>query len=254
MNKLEYGKYGWYICGDLKVVSMLLGFQLGCMKYCCFLCEWDSWAKTLHYLKRDWPQRKSLKVGEKNVRHPALAEWHKLLLPPPHITLGLMKNFVKAMDRTGSAFKYRAEKFPWLSEAKIKEGFLWFLRSASSSETMCSTTYFRVTRKSLGHVLSGNIRAENYKDLIEDMLSLYLKFGCSMSLKIHMLHSHLDFFTNNCSMVSDEHGECFYQEIAMMEERYQGKWSTSLLADYCWTLARKAPEQLPKRQAKRSRK
>jgi hypothetical protein len=33
-----------------------------------------------------------------------------------------MKNFVKAMDRTGSAFNYLAEKFPRLSEAKIKEG------------------------------------------------------------------------------------------------------------------------------------
>jgi len=32
-----------------------------------------------------------------------------------------MKNFVKAMDRTGSAFKYLAKKFPQLREAKIKE-------------------------------------------------------------------------------------------------------------------------------------
>jgi len=28
-----------------------------------------------------------------------------------HIKLGLMKNFVKVMGRTGSAFKYLAEKF-----------------------------------------------------------------------------------------------------------------------------------------------
>jgi hypothetical protein len=33
-----------------------------------------------------------------------------------------MKNFLKAMDRTGSAFKYLAEKFPRLNEGKIKEG------------------------------------------------------------------------------------------------------------------------------------
>ena len=64
---------------------------------------------------------KSLKDGEKNVQHPALAEWHKILLPPLHIKLGLMKNFVKAMDQTGSAFKYLVEKFPRLCEAKIKE-------------------------------------------------------------------------------------------------------------------------------------
>jgi hypothetical protein len=62
----------------------------------------------------------------------------------------MMKNFVKAMDRTGTAFKYLAGKFPRLSEAKIKEGVLWVLRSASFSEMICSTTYFRVTRKKLG--------------------------------------------------------------------------------------------------------
>jgi len=100
----------------------------------------------------------------------------------------------------------------------------------------------------------GNVRAENYKELTEDMLSLYHKLGCNMSLKIHMPHSHLDFFPDNCGMVSDEHGERFHQEIATMEKRYQGKWSTSMLADYCWTLGRNAPEQLHKRQAKRSRK
>ena len=69
----------------------------------------------------------------------------------------------------------------------------------------------------------GNVRAENYKELIEDMLSLYHRLGCDMSLKIHMLHSHLDFFPNNCGMVSEEQGERFHQEIATMEKRYQEK-------------------------------
>jgi len=45
----------------------------------------------------------------------------------------------------------------------------------------------------------GNIRAENYKELIEDM-SLYHKLGSNMSLKKHMLHSYLDFFPDNCGM------------------------------------------------------
>ena len=34
-------------------------------------------------------------------------------------------------------------------ERKLKRGFLWVLRSARSSETICSTTYFRVMRKKL---------------------------------------------------------------------------------------------------------
>jgi len=58
-----------------------------------------------------------------------------------------------------------------------------------------------------------NIRAENYKELIEDMLSLYHKLGCSMSLNIHIFHSHLDFFPDNCSVFSDEHGKLFIRKL-----------------------------------------
>lgn len=122
LDCLQYSKYGWHLCGDLKVVAVLMGLQLGYTKYCCFLCEWDSRARSLHYVRRDWNQRNFLTVGEKNVQHPSLAEADKILLPPLHIKLGLIKNFVKAMDRSGAGFKYLAEKFPRLSEAKIKEG------------------------------------------------------------------------------------------------------------------------------------
>ena len=53
-----------------------------------------------------------------------------------------------------------------------------------------------------------------------------------MSLKIHFLHSHLDFFPGTLGLVSDERGEGFQQDIVTIEKRYQGKWSTSSLADY----------------------
>ncbi|KAF2350797.1 Reverse transcriptase domain [Trinorchestia longiramus] len=42
-----------------------------------------------------------------------------------------------------------------------------------------------------------------------------------MSLKVHFLHSHLDFFPENLGGVSDKHGERFHQEIAAIEKRYQ---------------------------------
>ena len=58
----------------------------------------------------------------------------------------------------------------------------------------------------------GNIRAENNMELIEDM-SLYHKLGCNMSLMIHMLHSHLDFFPDICGMFSDEHRELFVRKL-----------------------------------------
>ena len=156
LTELEYSKYGWHICGDLKIVPLLKVLQLGYTKYCCILCEWESRAKTLHYLKRDWPQRKALKVREKNVQHPALAEWHKVPLPPPHIKLGLMKNFVKAKDRTGSAFKYLAEKFPRLSEAKIKEGvFMGPQVRKLFRDDMFSKLLQGDKKKTLGRVSSG---------------------------------------------------------------------------------------------------
>jgi hypothetical protein len=59
-----------------------------------------------------------------------------------------------------------------------------------------------------------------------------------MSLKVHFLDSHLDFFPENLGAVSDQHGERFHQDISNMEKRYQGKWSLSMLPDYCWTLKR----------------
>ena len=48
-----------------------------------------------------------------------------------------------------------------------------------------------------------------------------------MSLKVHFLHSHLDFSRENLGEVSEEHGERFHQDIAKMEKRYQGGWDTA---------------------------
>jgi hypothetical protein len=72
-----------------------------------------------------------------------------------------------------------------------------------------------------------------------------------MSLKFHSLHYHLDFFPENCGALRDEHDECFHRDIAAMEKRYQNKWSSSMLADYCWTVTMESPGLVYKRQAKR---
>jgi len=106
LKKIEYRMHGWQICADLKVVSLLMDLQQGYTKYCCFLCQWDSRAKELHYIKRDWPPRASPKVGEMNVENSPLTDSHKIILPPLHIKLGLAKNLIKAMNQNGSAFKY----------------------------------------------------------------------------------------------------------------------------------------------------
>ncbi|KAF2351930.1 hypothetical protein FHG87_017314, partial [Trinorchestia longiramus] len=56
---------------------------------------------------------------------------------------------------------------------------------------------------------------------------------CRMSIKIHFLHSHLHNFKENLGDVSEEQGEHFHQDIKTMEERYQGRWDSHMMADYC---------------------
>ena len=81
-------------------------------------------------------------------------------------------------------------------------------------------------------------KSENYADIVQDMLIVYQKLGCRMSLEIHFLHSHLNFFPDNLGDVSDEHGERCHQDISDIETRYQGKPSDSMMSDYCWYLHR----------------
>lgn len=249
LRYIRYEEHKWNICGDLKVIALLLGLQLGWTKYCCFLCEWDSRDKKNHYIRKQWPKRTSLVPGQKNIAHDPLVEPNKVYLPPLHIKLGLMKNFVKAMDRSGLGFAYLRKTFPQISEAKIKEGIFVgpnirklmkdenFDAQLNETERAAWNSFKIVCRDFLG-----NKKADNYTELVDTLLKCYQKLGCNMSLKMHFLHSHLDFFPANLGAVSDEHGERFHQDISVMENRYQGKWSFSMLADYCWTLKRDVPE------------
>ena len=69
-------------------------------------------------------KRSTLIAGTENVKYTPLVEASKILLPPLHIKLGLMKNFVKAMNQDGAAFKYICNKFHVLSQAKLKKRIL----------------------------------------------------------------------------------------------------------------------------------
>ena len=82
--------------------------------------------------------------------------------------------------------------------------------------------------------------------VVNELLRHFHDMGCNMSLKVHVLHSHLDFFAKNLGHVSDEHGKRFYQDISLMEKRFKGKWNTVMLADYCWNL-KKDDDTLHKR-------
>ena len=106
MDAIIYDKCKWKICGDPKVIALLLGLQQGFTKYCCFICEWDSRARSFHYKRKGCPARISQEPGVMNVENQPLVEPSKILLPSMHLKLGLMKNFIKAMNQEEAAFTY----------------------------------------------------------------------------------------------------------------------------------------------------
>ena len=108
------------------------------------------------------------------------------------------------MDRTRSAIKYLAKDSLGSAKRKLQIGVFVgpLIRKIIRDDRFNNLLQgdekkvwdaFRL----LSPNFLGNIRAENYKELIEDMLLLYHKHSCSMSLKIHMLHFHFDFYPDN---------------------------------------------------------
>jgi len=71
--------------------------------------------------------------------------------------------------------------------------------------------------KSVVKSFLGNCKAPNYREIVGELLQSYQDMGCNMSLKIHFLYSHLDFFPDNLGAVSDEHGEHFHQDISALK-------------------------------------
>jgi hypothetical protein len=49
----------------------------------------------------------------------SLVDPQKVLLPPLHIKLGIMKQYVKALDTIVLCFQYLSRTFEALSEAKV---------------------------------------------------------------------------------------------------------------------------------------
>ena len=82
----------------------------------------------------------------------------------------------------------------------------------------------------------GNHRRDDYAMVMSNFIESYENLGCHMSLKLHFLHSHLDFFRDNLGTVSEEHGERFHQDIQVMEKRYHGRWNEAMTGDYVWNL------------------
>ena len=88
-----------------------------------FLCEWDSRIQTLALDKERTACKKIFK-SEIKICGSAELDSKEILLPPLYIKLGLIKQLVKDLDKTGDCFQYLNEIFSHLLEGKIQESVL----------------------------------------------------------------------------------------------------------------------------------
>ena len=132
-----------------------------------------------------------------NVESQPLVELSKILLPSMHLKLGLMKNFVKAMNQEEAAFTYEKSSpdwgkierryFHWSTNMRPYQGQI--LRQAPSRRQKSGLGQFQICSNRIFVKQKG----PNYEKLINNLLQSYQKLDCNMPLKIHFLHSHLDF-------------------------------------------------------------
>ena len=116
-------------------------------------------------------------IGEK-FRQTPLVLSEKSFPPSLHIMLGLMKNFVKSMDKNGRGFEYLRKKFPNVSDAKFKEGIFIgpqiseLMQEKQSDEHLNESesntwlSFKRVCKDFLG-----NEKAANYQDVVQEPLT-----------------------------------------------------------------------------------
>ena len=61
-------------------------------------------------------------IGESKIVKEPLIERNRIVFPPLHLKLGLMKQFVKALDKERECFQYICRFFPKLSSEKVRAG------------------------------------------------------------------------------------------------------------------------------------
>ena len=95
----------------------------------------------------------------------------------------------------------------------------------------------------------GKTKADCYQDIVKQMLANFQALRARTSIKIYYLFSHLGRFPENLGEVSEEQGERFHQAIKNMEMRYQGRWDSRMMSDYCWSLMQDSTQQNYKRKS-----
>lgn len=127
LDLVNYNDHQWKICCDLKVVGMLCGLQSGYVKHMCFMCDWDSRDKGNQYEIYRWKRREESSRGDANMIRDPLVPKEKILLPPLHVKLGIVKNFLKQVAKRIEVLAILRLIFPGLSPLRLTNGIKHFV-------------------------------------------------------------------------------------------------------------------------------
>jgi hypothetical protein len=266
LEHIKYNKYEWDVIVDFKLINILEGLMAAASKNPCIHCLWDSkYNGKDKYWKTDWPPRPNWSkktAGTNNAIKPPLIPRCKILFPPLHIKIGLVKQLFKKIYETNEKAGSRLCKiFPRLSKQKIEAGVF---DGPQIRQIFKDSGLPTVLSEDQSHALSclikvcenflGNNRAPDYSKLVKEMALSYDKLGINVTIKIHSLLCHLDLFKENCGAFSDEQGERFHQDLKKTEENYKGKDMANGLGRYCFGLIREKDTSKHKRKSTYNKK
>ena len=239
MKKICYEDHQWHISVDLKVDNDWAARRLYEILLFPMWMGQPNEGEALPWKAMAIPRRKVSWSEECNTS--SFSQRDNKYLPQLHIKLGLIKIFVKAMNKEGERFELLGQKFPPIIEAKVREDIF----VGPQVKQLFQDPHFKnklntVERTAwdvFGNVWSNFLackKSEKYIEIVEDLPSSHRALGRNMLLKLHFLQYHLEIFSlGNIETVSDEHDERFHQDIFRMEKRCTGKWSPNMLGDHC---------------------
>ena len=122
LRLLNYQQHKWKLCCDLKVVGFLIGLKSGNPHYSCFLCLWQNRNRERHYTNYKWRKRPPPRVKQFSIKHRPLVKPADIIIPPLHIQLGLVKNFLTSLRGEESMQYLKEVLFPDITSAKLDAG------------------------------------------------------------------------------------------------------------------------------------
>ena len=148
---------------------------------------WGNHAKDIHWTQKNRTrqepntktglERKTQQIGGEYTINETLLARGKTIFPPLLIELGLLKQYVKALDKEENCFRHLCSAFPGLSEEKLKAGIFDELQIQNTIRDKGFSTSMTNTEKKawLAFVdvvsnLLGNRKTKNFMKSVNEML------------------------------------------------------------------------------------